>query len=114
MNSVLPCRVEFLSASVTISPIAVLDAIHPEPASEQETTELWSLPFVTKRFRTGRSTKPSPLPGSAAIRGSIRAVHDQPERLRHLRRPAREIRRQAEDAGLEVVGLHWLLAFTEG
>lgn len=26
----------------------------------------------------------------------------------------REIRRQAEDAGLEVVGLHWLLAFTEG
>ncbi|NLF68960.1 MAG: sugar phosphate isomerase/epimerase [Candidatus Anammoximicrobium sp.] len=26
----------------------------------------------------------------------------------------REVRRQAEDAGLEVVGLHWLLAFTEG
>lgn len=26
----------------------------------------------------------------------------------------REIRRQTEDAGLEVVGLHWLLAFTEG
>ena len=26
----------------------------------------------------------------------------------------REIRRQAEDAGLTVVGLHWLLAFTEG
>ena len=26
----------------------------------------------------------------------------------------REIRRQADDAGLEVVGLHWLLAFTEG
>jgi sugar phosphate isomerase/epimerase len=25
-----------------------------------------------------------------------------------------EVRRQAEDAGLEVVGLHWLLAFTEG
>lgn len=25
-----------------------------------------------------------------------------------------EIRRQAEDAGLTVVGLHWLLAFTEG
>ena len=25
-----------------------------------------------------------------------------------------EIRRQATDAGLEVVGLHWLLAFTEG
>ena len=30
--------------------------------------------------------------------------------------PARraEVRKQAEDAGLEVVGLHWLLAFTEG
>jgi sugar phosphate isomerase/epimerase len=30
--------------------------------------------------------------------------------------PARraEVRQQAEDAGLEVVGLHWLLAFTEG
>lgn len=26
----------------------------------------------------------------------------------------REVRRQAEVAGLEVVGLHWLLAFTEG
>jgi sugar phosphate isomerase/epimerase len=26
----------------------------------------------------------------------------------------REVRRQAEDAGLETVGLHWLLAFTEG
>jgi sugar phosphate isomerase/epimerase len=26
----------------------------------------------------------------------------------------RAVRRQAEDAGLEVVGLHWLLAFTEG
>jgi len=26
----------------------------------------------------------------------------------------REIRSQAEDAGLETVGLHWLLAFTEG
>ncbi len=26
----------------------------------------------------------------------------------------REVRRQAETAGLEVVGLHWLLAFTEG
>jgi sugar phosphate isomerase/epimerase len=26
----------------------------------------------------------------------------------------REVRGQAEDAGLEVVGLHWLLAFTEG
>ncbi len=25
-----------------------------------------------------------------------------------------EVRRQAENAGLEVVGLHWLLAFTEG
>jgi sugar phosphate isomerase/epimerase len=25
-----------------------------------------------------------------------------------------EVRRQAEDAGLEVVGLHWLLAFTDG
>lgn len=25
-----------------------------------------------------------------------------------------EVRQQAEDAGLEVVGLHWLLAFTEG
>ncbi len=25
-----------------------------------------------------------------------------------------QVRRQAEDAGLEVVGLHWLLAFTEG
>lgn len=25
-----------------------------------------------------------------------------------------EVRRQAEEAGLEVVGLHWLLAFTEG
>ena len=25
-----------------------------------------------------------------------------------------EVRRQVEDAGLEVVGLHWLLAFTEG
>ena len=24
------------------------------------------------------------------------------------------MRRQAEDAGLETVGLHWLLAFTEG
>jgi sugar phosphate isomerase/epimerase len=25
-----------------------------------------------------------------------------------------EVRKQAEDAGLEVIGLHWLLAFTEG
>ena len=29
-------------------------------------------------------------------------------------RQREDVRRQAESAGLEIIGLHWLLAFTEG
>ena len=43
------------------------------------------------------------------------APHDEPFDLRNV--PAEqivEVRTMAEDAGLEIIGLHWLLAKTEG
>ena len=39
-------------------------------------------------------------------------IHKDARQISPERR--REVRQQAEQAGLEVVGLHWLLAFTEG
>ena len=43
-----------------------------------------------------------------------RAVHARPAHHRCRRRPPPELRQQAEDAGLAIIGLHWLLAKTEG
>ena len=44
-----------------------------------------------------------------------RPVHARPaDHRRDGRTAARRLRRQAEDAGLTIIGLHWLLAKTEG
>ena len=50
--------------------------------------------------------------GYAGIEFAPFTIHKNAYEIAADRR--REIRQQAEDAGLEVVGLHWLLAFTEG
>ena len=70
---------------------------------------------ATRPSATGRWKRPLPSPPSAATGDRNRAVHHRPSSVhRSPGQAAHEVRRLAERAGLEVVGLHWLLAKTEG